>query len=848
MEYHAMAKLTKFLKNNGLKLLIALVVWAIAIGVVSLVVVQAENKAPWTPWQRPYRMLPYVREASLSQNPVDLSLSYIGASQAYGIISGSETRNWVNNTYSELGPHTPPNNANGASGSYDEFGTLHAAWGGRATNGSFHLFYNRVVARSNNVGQPRDLTLELSGDPNRYQLGAELAYSRQQKKVFILFVNRDGTSDTAPSPVLFTESADQGTSWSQPIELGKLEGYAPAPPNIVVDSQGQPHIFYGWMDGQNPTSKYYHRYRKADGSWTGAEDITENSPNVINRPKVALAPDGDLWVAWTAGTISASRRESQSGQWQLYPDISGDEYTGWPGITVGANGRVWVSWVHRVGDNMADWQTEFTIFDGKSWIPAQVGFVFGDKTVTKDLAWSRINCLNSLYAKGLIYLVLCVATDDPSGAWQQFSLFMSTVPEGWLPGQVITPTPTPTDNITPSPTPGGPTPSPTIVPAGADSFEPDNTLTQALARGHYLSADQPETHTLTRGDLDILPILIEEGKSYTLNLSANGFQPKLSLYLEQGNNLWQWIGAANECNGNRANLCYPISSGSSRRYYAQISSYNDIKEPTPVPYIVTLSRNQTNFGSPTPMTTEVANSSPTPTVAVSSSPSPLPGSTSNSYTPLPGQQTNLPAGQSLTSVAVSPIATATETNPTGNSGGNSGKSSPAPKVENSTQSGSGESGGKSTTQAANRPVEPTVTPDLQAIAALTPLKVVVPVQPGRGIGPELVLPTATPSPIPSPTPTPKPTATPNPTRVANSAGGVIGPANPGGTTNPKATPTPSTTKAAPKTVAPSFGPLFWPILGGIFILWGGLNLYSRRQLRQKLARTLKAQKPAPTVG
>ncbi len=601
----------------------------------------AQEVAPWSPWSKPYRLLPYMRDAVLTQNPVDLSLGYVGANGAYGIVAGSEAANWNHDVYTKLSDQAPPDNAGYPGGVYDEFGTLHAVWGGRAESGQFRLYYNRILKGGNNVGQPRDLTKELMPQSEDYFGDGFIDYSRQQKKLFAIFTTRDTNQIPSTEQVYFSESADQGTTWNSPLKLGEMSGYAPGRPELVVDQNGNPHIFYGVMAADDSRSWYYHRMR-VNGNWSAPQDITDGTRYRLFTPKVALGPDGDIWVAWTAAQIDVAHWESQSNSWQTFNSVSGKgTNTGWPAIAVGAGGAVWVSWIERGSDNIGDWQLRFTIYREGNWIPAQVGFVFKDKLVAKDLPWTRVGCLNAIYAKGLIYLGMCIAVDDPQSV--SVGLWLTTVPEGWYPGQVL-PTPTP-------------------------------VVTSPLA-----------TSTPTN----------------------------------------------------------PAGANSTTRVAASITL-------TP---------------------TETAN---------------------------PGSGENISSATKPTPMNTRPSALSPQSSPT-----------LAPEL-----------------------VKATEVAQAQAKAALTPVKVPMPLKPvGSGIGPELVLPTATPTPNPTVTPSPKPTLTPvvRTTSVAgkesgsNGAPGVITPSSGAGTK----------TSETSKQLPPTPGPLVWPILSGLSIGWGSMNLLSRRRLKKRL--------------
>lgn len=780
-------------------------------------------------WTEPRRLLPYIssKTTNLLVNPLDNSVTYLTISGAYGIVAGNELGNWQNDTYLKLGDQ--PGNDHGAA--YDEFGTLHAVWAARNSNGQgpFNIFYNRVIQGSNNIGIYRNLTHEIFGDDSNTGIPS-IGYSVQQKKLFLLFQEgREGVG-----LIWFSESADQGTSWSKPVQVGTLSGYAPVNPALTVDKAGNPHIIYGEMDATR--GRILHRVR-VNGVWSGPVDITASCCGRPLYPQLALAPNGDVWVSWFDGPIHLARFKSSTGQWQFFENVSGGANKGVHTIAVGSNGTIWVMW-----HNPAAGTLEYTLStdDGASWKPVRTF------AKTKDAYMGSVFGLASVAAKNAIYLLVTADQLDPK--WIQYpTLFVTTIGENNFNPPPPTPNPSATSLPDPTNTIGLPLPTrtgtasvvvPTATPTASatatasatpttsttpsvllgDRYEPDNTLDEVIARSRFLQPHQPEVHTLydprsaDKSDIDLGLIQGEKGKTFTLSLVASGFQPKLSFYSYDGT----WQGAANECNGDKSKLCFTFTPPVTGLYYAQFSNANGGPGNPNLVYSLMLTLNTALPVTATSTASVTATGGvATPTLAVN-----FPSATS----------TVVPSGTQI-------LATATAT------------ATPTPTIEPPTATTTQAPTSKPVTTAPAAPVQvaqpplpppaaaatatplPTNTPvptatlvpevveatayaQAQAEAARTPQVLVLPIMPAGsgGKGPPIAPATATLSPSPKAvaTFTPLPTATPA-RRITVTAAPTLTPGV-GSTSSSKA-------PAAP--APPPTGPL-WALPIGLAALGKGL--------------------------
>lgn len=777
-------------------------------------------------WSEPRRLLPYTKSPRLIVDPVRQSVTYVTSSGAYGVIVGDELINWQNETYTKIGDQ---GTAQDVSATYDEFGTLHVVWAARTSNGEggFNVFYNRILKGSNNVGIYRNLTKELIGT-DAYTGQPYIAYSPQQKKLFLLYMERgEGIGTSVENPIWFSESGDQGTSWSKPQKLGAIAGYNPSPPNLIVDKAGNPHIFYGFAKPDDSGGYVYHRMR-VNGSWSGSEDIVRDTADNgrIFSNEVKLADNGDLYFTWSNGNINVARWEAASGQWKNPSRISKGGFRGNPTVAIGSNNTVWLAWNYVEFSD--DQRTEFSVStdSGASWKPNGVAIR------NKDTNLGRSFGISATSSKGKIYLVVTADQLDPR--YIQFpSLFLTTIgesnvnpppptsnPNGTLPPlpsatvsitttsgtpTTVTSTPTPTATISPSP-------SASVTPGlQGDEYEPDSSLTEAMAHSRYLQSGKPETHTLydprpsDHRDTDIVLIQAEKGKSYKIEVVANGFQPKLSFYRYEGG---EFLGASNECQGDQRRLCWLFTPDKDGLYYAQFTNFNGGAGNPNLVY--TLSLKLDVAVSPSPAVS--------PSLSPSLSPSPEPSATSIATTSATLSPTTTTAATATSQPTRAPTATNTATAQPAASAAPT-QPPPAPQLPPVTPEPTATATPQPTLTLPPEAAQATANAQAQIVAAQTPQVLIIPIAPdgSGGRGPQL---------LPA-TPTLKPTFTPGPTATAR----------------PTATVSAATSTATPAVISPiqnetqgQKAPLQPPPTGAFWLLPAGLVLVGKGLLNLLAAR------------
>jgi hypothetical protein len=391
-------------------------------------------------WSEFRRILPYGTSANLAVNPLDGSPTYISPLNGRAVVVGNELTDWDTMSYLKIAelPSTQD-----TFGIYDEEGNLHVAWASRIENGQggFNVFYSRVLKGSAQAEPFRDLTTEIIGDDNHYTARPTLAYSALQKKLFLLFQERGSNGN---NPLWFSESGDLGISWSKPAEVGALGGYTPAQPTMLVDKQGNPHIFYGSMP------QVYTRYRLND-SWTEPVELTRGCCGRPLSLQAALAPNGDIWVGWYDGPIYGARWDSASDQWQLYPNIgpgaNKNRYT----FTITSRGALVFIWSNEKARTI-----EYTasLDNGASWTGVQT------LAHPVEAGMEAMLGLAAVSTKEKIYFLLCAYQNDPAYT-QAVTLYISTIDEAAFPVSNPAPTsPGPEPTSTPENTPKPWTPQP----------------------------------------------------------------------------------------------------------------------------------------------------------------------------------------------------------------------------------------------------------------------------------------------------------------------------------------------------------------------------------------------------
>jgi len=355
----------------------------------------AQSRAATAVWAPPAILLPYVGDnPSLCVNPLDSTMTYFAGSGGYGMAAGSEGNNWLNGTFTKLSDQKGSGDC-----AYDEFGTLHAVWSLRNAAGNYNIYYNSVQKGSGNIPLYRNLSQEIYGQ-DKYTIKADIAVSILQHKVFITYQERREGGDA----LMFIESANQGGTWSKPLQLGTLSGYRPAEPDIIVDKAGLPHVFYGVFNESGP-SIINHRMRRADGSWTAPENITGNN---LSRPiwtQAELDPvSGDIYVSWVEIQAGISRWNAATGKWTSQENVTNAGGRAFfPTIAVNSQtGTVWMIWQ----DGQILW-TRQSLDHGQTWQPRELAVDLGAAKI------GRMYGLKARSTRGIIYLLISGDQLDP---------------------------------------------------------------------------------------------------------------------------------------------------------------------------------------------------------------------------------------------------------------------------------------------------------------------------------------------------------------------------------------------------------------------------------------------------
>ena len=179
-------------------------------------------------------------------------------------------------------------------------------------------------------------------------------------------VDKNGTidivwagSDSADkiTDIFFTCSADEGHTWSKPIDIATTPGES-SEPAIAIAPDNSIHVV--WSDtsrGENHKDIYY-TYSKDGGKTWGknpllpADDIS-NTTGQSSQSAIAIDKDGVIHVAWLDNTPGEAHPDiyynyKAAGSWNQPADISNSSrMSSHPGIACGADGKVYISW----GDN-----------------------------------------------------------------------------------------------------------------------------------------------------------------------------------------------------------------------------------------------------------------------------------------------------------------------------------------------------------------------------------------------------------------------------------------------------------------------------------------------------------------
>lgn len=312
----------------------------------------------------PQELVPNVSEAypGLCIAPDTGAASYVVGSPVLGVVTGNDSNRWERQTLHGA-------RGVGVNCAYDDAGNMHTVWvSAREETGYFNVMYNKSNS-AGTPGQTRNMAEQLFGN-NRVTLhNPYIGYSNQQHKLFLYFTVR-----SEPSwPVMISISGDQGETWSKPEQIGAQEGYRPAEPFMVMDGDGNPHIFYGVFvqNGDTASGRIIHRMRQSNGGWTAPDVLAQGRQRPI-LTKARVAPNGDIYVTWTDGPMDLARWSRADGKWTVYQNVSGDNKSSHPAIAIGNDETVRIFWYRPEADIYGLIISRVSYDGGASWQPPRL--------------------------------------------------------------------------------------------------------------------------------------------------------------------------------------------------------------------------------------------------------------------------------------------------------------------------------------------------------------------------------------------------------------------------------------------------------------------------------------------
>ena len=182
--------------------------------------------------------------------------------------------------------------------------------------------------------------------------------------VEIYFSRRDGGAWSEPEPVRARPDA-----WDRSPSLA-----------IAAPPGSQPQAWLAWTSSSrsDPDRRELVVSRWDAGAWTEPQAVPIGAVTRVASPALAAAPDGTLWLAWTAFggadiEVYASRWNGQawSAPWQVSTDGGKTRRNDYhPRLIVAGDGRPWLVWVgHQGGPDDEIYASHWT---GAGWTAEQM--------------------------------------------------------------------------------------------------------------------------------------------------------------------------------------------------------------------------------------------------------------------------------------------------------------------------------------------------------------------------------------------------------------------------------------------------------------------------------------------
>ncbi len=120
-------------------------------------------------------------------------------------------------------------------------------------------------------------------------------------------------------------------------------------PAIAADHEGG--VWVTWSDYRDGDGAIYASRRDVDGSWTPNERVDDAPAGQQDRPAIAIAPTGEVFVAWhdmrdDLGDVSAARRDPLTGEWSRAVRLNAlpEGRQASPTLAIDAGGVVIAAW------------------------------------------------------------------------------------------------------------------------------------------------------------------------------------------------------------------------------------------------------------------------------------------------------------------------------------------------------------------------------------------------------------------------------------------------------------------------------------------------------------------------
>lgn len=225
------------------------------------------------------------------------------------------------------------------------------------------------------------------------------------------------TSDSAgqfdlTSPMLSLRLTDAGQRSHTPPQVFK-----PAfnMPDFVITPQGQRHMIwtqdFGGSTGNSGGAPIYYAQPDAQPSLVNYTAIVPSNDGYWNPPKIKLAPNGDIWIAYTVvdnnvRQVELIRRAADTGTFGSPLRLTSGTRNENPDLAIDTDGRLHIVWSEYLG--FENKTIRYTYYDPET----QEAIV--EKTVTTEIAsWESPALV--LGADGLPYVVFAKYAGEALG-------------------------------------------------------------------------------------------------------------------------------------------------------------------------------------------------------------------------------------------------------------------------------------------------------------------------------------------------------------------------------------------------------------------------------------------------